>query len=86
MLVCASGAFLASPVPEEMRQALRESLISTGPDLNVSSMTPRHLDFGPMLEIARQTWHRWSPKEFLVALIFWGAVYSFFYWWLSQIL
>ncbi len=82
----APRSFLANPVPEELRQALRETLVVAGPDINISSMTPRHLDFGPMLEIARQTWHRWSIKEFVVALIFWGAVYTFFYWWLSQIL
>ncbi len=32
----APGAFLATPVPEEMRQALRESLISTGPGPSTS--------------------------------------------------
>ncbi len=82
----APGAFLATPVPEEMRQALRESLISTGPDLNVSSMTPRHLDYGPMLQFARQTWHRVDIKELLIAVAFWVAVYIVFYWWLSQVL
>jgi hypothetical protein len=80
----APGSFLAKPVPEELRQALRESLIVTGPDLNVSSMTPRHLDYGPMLQFARQTWHRVDPKEFLIAVAFWSAVYVVFYWWLSQ--
>ena len=82
----APGSFLKTPVPEELRQALRESLIVTGPDLNVSSMTPRHLDYGPMLQFARQTWHRVDPKEFVIAVAFWSAVYAVFYWWLSQVL
>jgi len=82
----APTSFLATPLPEELRQALRETLLVTGPDLNVSSMTPRPLDYGPMLQFARQTWHRWQPKEIIVALLFWGAVYTFFYWWLSQLL
>jgi len=82
----APASFLANPLPEELRQALRETLVVAGPDLNVSSMTPRHLDFGPMLQIARQTWHRFNPQELIVALIFWGIVYSVAYWWLSQIL
>ena len=82
----APASFLASPVPEELRQALRETLLVTGPDLNVSSMTPRHLDYGPMLQFARQTWHRWDAKEFGVALLFWAGVYTVFYWWLSQLL
>jgi hypothetical protein len=79
-------SFLASPLPEELRQALRETMVVTGPDLNVSSMTPRHLDYGPMLQFARQTWHRLDAKEFLIAVAFWAAVYTVFYWWLSQAL
>lgn len=82
----APDSFLATPLPEELRQALRETLLETGPGLNVSSMTPRHLDYGPMLQFARQTWHRVDPKEFLVAVAFWFAVYCVLYWWLSQAL
>jgi hypothetical protein len=82
----APKSFLANPLPEELRQALRESLIVTGPDLNVSSMTPRHLDYGPMLQLARQTWHRWDAKELAIALAFWAAVYTVFYWWLSEVI
>jgi hypothetical protein len=82
----APRSFLQSPLPEELRQALRETLVVAGPDLNVSSMTPRHLDFGPMLQIARQTWHRFDAKELFVALFFWAGVYVVFYWWFSQVL
>lgn len=82
----APNTFLAGPLPEELRQALRETLIVTGPDLNISSMTPRHLDFGPMLQVAKQTWHRWDAKELLIALLFWAGVYTVFYLWLSQLL
>jgi len=82
----APASFLASPLPEELRQALRETLLVAGPDLNVSSMTPRHLDYGPMLQLARQTWHRWDAKELIIAIFFWAGVYTVFYWWLSQLL
>jgi hypothetical protein len=82
----APSSFLENPLPEELRQALRETLVVAGPDLNVSSMTPRHLDFGPMLQIARQTWHRLDARELIIALIFWAGVYTVFYWWLSQVL
>ena len=82
----APDSFLASPLPEELKHALRETLIVTGPDLNISSMTPRHLDYGPMLQLARQTWHRWDTKEFAIALVFWAGVYTVFYWWFSQLL
>jgi hypothetical protein len=82
----APATFLDGPLPEELRQALLETLIVTGPDLNISSMTPRHLDFGPMLQFAQQTWHRWDAKELLIALLFWAGVYTVFYLWLSQLL
>jgi hypothetical protein len=82
----APTSFLAKELPEELRQAMRETLVVTGPDLNVSSMTPRHLDYGPMLQFARQTWHRIELREFLIAIAFWSAVYTIFYWWLSQVL
>ena len=82
----APSTFLAGPLPEELRQALRETLLVTGPDLNVSSMTPRHLDFGPLLQFAQQTWHRWDTKELFIALLFWAGVYTVFYLWLSQLL
>lgn len=82
----APASFLATPVPDDVRQSLRHTLIVTGPDLEVSSMTPRHLDYGPMLQFARQTWHRFELKEVVIALLFWGGVYTVFYWWLSQVL
>lgn len=82
----APHAFLAMPPPEELRQAMREILLVTGPDFQISSMTPRPLDYGPMLNLARQTWHRWSGRELVVALLFWIGVYFAFYWWLSTLL
>ncbi len=80
----APSSFLAGPLPEELRQALQETLLVAGPDLNISRMTPRHLDYGPMLGLARQTWHRWDIKALLVALLFWTGVYIFFYWLLAN--
>src|SRR6202044_1494116 len=79
----APGAFLQSPLPVELRDLMRRTLVVTGPDLNVSSMTPRHLDYGPMLDLARQTWHRIDLKELFVAVAFWAAVFVIFHWWLS---
>jgi hypothetical protein len=78
------GAFLASPLPEDVRRSLQQTLVVTGPDLTVSSMTPRHFDYGPMLDLARQTWHRWDAKSFGAALLFWLGVYGICYWCLSE--
>jgi len=77
---------LASPLLAELREEMRGTLLVTGPDLNISSMTPRHLDYGPMLGLARSTWHRWNVREILVAVLFWSGVYFVFYWWLSELL
>jgi hypothetical protein len=79
----APGAFLQSPLPPDLRERMQRTLVVTGPDLNVSSMTPRHLDYGPMLDLARQTWHRWDARTFFVALAFWACVYTGLYLWLS---
>jgi hypothetical protein len=79
----APGAFLQSPLPAELRELMRRTLVVTGPDLNVSSMTPRHLDYGPMLDLARQTWHRWDARSFFAALALWTGVYTLLYLWLS---
>jgi hypothetical protein len=79
----APGLFLQTPLPLDLRDTMQHTLVVTGPDLNVSSMTPRHLDYGPMLDLARQTWHRFDAKAFLLALAFWACVYTGFYFLLS---
>jgi len=78
--------FLSDTLPMEARDSLRRTLLVTGPDLTVSSMTPRHLDYGPMLDLARQTWHRWDAKSFAAAVLFWLGVYFICYWCLSEYL
>jgi hypothetical protein len=80
------GSFLATPLPDEVRQSLRQALVLTGPDMEFSSMTPRPLDYGPMLDLARQTWHRFDLKTFVSAVCFWIGVYFIVYWWLSEYL
>ncbi len=43
-------AFPCDDIPAELRQALRESDVRAGPDLMTSSMTPRPIDVGALLE------------------------------------
>jgi len=86
MFLAAPVSFLASPLPENLRQSLRQTLLVTGPDLNISSMTPRHFDYGPMLGLARQTWHRFDLKSTFLALLFWAGVYGVLYACLSNFL
>ncbi len=80
------SAFLEAGLPPDFRQSLRHALLVTGPDLDVSSMTPRPIDYGPMLGLARETWHRWEKKTVVTALLLWGGIYLVLYEWLSQFL
>ncbi len=82
----APTTFLTSHLPENLSQEMRQALLVIGPDLQISSMTPRHLDFGPMRDLARETWHRWNSREILIALLFWAGIYYVFYGWLSDLL
>ena len=43
-------ALLAGKIPPELRRELLESDVRAGPNLQVSSMTPRPLDVGPLLD------------------------------------
>jgi len=41
--------FLSEGIPDDLRRELRESYVRSGPDLQVSSMTPRPIDVGALL-------------------------------------
>ena len=43
-------AFLADQIPPELRQELQENEVRAGPDLQVSSMVPRPIDVGQLLD------------------------------------
>ena len=80
------AAFLGAELTAETRDSLRRTLVLTGPDLTISSMTPRHLDYGPLLDLARQTWHRWDTRTLFTAILFWLGVYGICYWFLAEYL
>jgi hypothetical protein len=80
------AAFLGRELTAETRDSLRRTLVLTGPDLTISSMTPRHLDYGPLLDLARQTWHRWDTRTFATAILFWLGVYAICYWFYAEYL
>jgi hypothetical protein len=82
----APDSFLVSPLPEDLRHAMRQVLVITGPDLDVSSMTSRPVDYGPMLDLASHTWHQWNTRSIFMALLIWTGVYCFLYFWLSYLL
>jgi hypothetical protein len=78
--------FMGADLPAETRDSFRHALVVTGPDLTISSMTPRHLDYGPLLDLARHTWHRWDTRTFATAVLFWLGVYGICYWFFAEYL
>jgi hypothetical protein len=58
-------------VPGEFVQAMRASSIKAGPDLEVSSMVARPIDFGPISEAAEETLERFERWPLLRTLLLW---------------
>ena len=75
LVVIAIGAILAVISAGAYSKIVRSTTVSTS-----SQMLTGALDF------ARQTWHRWDPKSFGAAALFWLGVYGILYWWLSEYL
>lgn len=78
------NAVLDGPPPADLKATLARVSFRTGPDLAVSSMTPRAMDYGAMETIAQETWHRfaWAPIVRAAAIwtaIFFAALYTYDY-------
>lgn len=61
--------------PEELKRELRSIHAMTGPDLSISSMTPREMDYGPLEDIAGETWHRFAWAPLVRAAIIWTVIF-----------
>jgi hypothetical protein len=66
------------PWPEEFTAAMRETFLRAGPDFQISKMTPRPLDLGPittLTNLGRLPYFRmalaWSAFALLLVAIFW---------------
>lgn len=66
---------LAGPPPRALCEAFSGVRARTGPDLAISSMTPREMDYGPMENLAQETWHRFAWAPLLRAAILWTAIF-----------
>jgi hypothetical protein len=66
---------LSAPPPQALRQAFSGVRAQTGPDLSISSMTSREMDYGPMENLAQETWHRFAWAPLLRAVILWTAIF-----------
>lgn len=60
---------------DELKAMLASVSVRTGPDLAISSMTPREMDYGAMEAIAQETWHRFGWAPILRAAGVWAAIF-----------
>ena len=70
-------------MPPEIKAAMRASSIAAGPDMAVSSMVPRQIDFGRITEAAGDTLERMEKwpiaRTLFLWLLFAGALAAIFY-------
>ena len=66
------------PWPQEFTSAMRETFLRAGPDFQLSKMTPRPLDLGPIMtltSLGRMPYFRmvlvWTLFALLLVVIFW---------------
>lgn len=66
-------AFLsAGELPPELAKEMRESMLVAGPNLEISNMVPRAIDYGWLPEIAGDTLDELGRRPVLQAFVAWG--------------
>lgn len=65
--------FLAStPPPPELVEAMRAAYLEAGPELELTRMVPRPLDFGPIANVADEAWKTFKRWPVLRAVVGWA--------------
>ena len=68
-------AVLTDHPPLAMREALVAAAFPTAPDITLSSMAARDMDFGAMESIAQETWQQFKWAPVLQAAALWTAIF-----------
>jgi hypothetical protein len=63
--------FSESPPPPELVEAMRAAYIEAGPELELTRMVPRPLDFGPIANVADEAWKTFARWPVLSAVLGW---------------
>lgn len=64
--------FLAdTPPPPELVEAMRAVYIEAGPEIEITSMFPRPMDFGPIANVADEAWKTFARWPLLRAFVGW---------------
>jgi hypothetical protein len=62
----------ATPPPPELVEAMRAAYLEAGPELELSRMVPRPLDFGPIANVADEAWKTFARWPVLRAIVGWA--------------
>jgi hypothetical protein len=64
--------FLAeAPPPPDLVEAMRTAYIEAGPEMEVTRMVPRAMDFGPIANVADEAWRTFRRWPLLRAIVGW---------------
>jgi hypothetical protein len=61
----------ATPPPPELVEAMRAAYLEAGPELELTRMVPRPLDFGPIANVADEAWKTFARLPVLRACVGW---------------
>lgn len=71
-----SESLLSHKISNELLQMTHEKILQTGPELEITSMVPRNIDFGPLATITQKnTWEKLSLQSFILSIMFWIAIF-----------
>ena len=62
----------ATPPPPELVEAMRAAYLEAGPELELTRMVPRPLDFGPIANVADEAWKTFARWPILRAVFGWA--------------
>ena len=61
----------ATPPPPELIEAMRAAYLEAGPELELTRMVPRPMDFGPIANVADEAWKTFARWPVLRAVFGW---------------
>lgn len=69
------SAFLDPQPPAELLAAVRSASLQAGPALEFTSMARAAVDYGPMEDLAHETWQQFSWGHVLRAFVIWVIIF-----------
>lgn len=73
------SSFLDPSPPPELLEAARSASLEAGPALEYSSLLRKEVDYGPMEDIAHETWEQFSWGHVTRAFVIWVFIFFALY-------